>query len=89
VQTLFGLLVADCFGARNVGTFLGATMLVQVPGGVAGAILAAASFDQLGTYAPAFAAFAIGNLLAALAVAGVRPYAQHAAPIRSGAPIPP
>jgi MFS family permease len=76
VQTLFALLVADCFGTLNVGTFLGATMLFQVPGGVAGAILAAASFDRLGSYAPAYALFALGNVVAALAVAGVRPYAR-------------
>lgn len=68
VQTVFALLVADCFGAENVGTFLGATMLFQVPGGVLGAILAAASFDRLGSYAPAFALFAVGNVAAAVAV---------------------
>lgn len=77
VQTLFGLLVAECFGALNVGTFLGATMVFQVPGGVLGAILAAASFDRLGTYAPAFWAFTAGNLLATLAVARVRPLAPR------------
>lgn len=86
VQTLFGLLVADCFGARNVGTFLGATMLFQVPGGVAGAIVAAASFDRLGTYVPAFALFAAGNVVAAMAIAGVRPHAGVAAGLRSFPP---
>jgi len=89
VQTLFALLVADCFGAINVGTFLGATMLFQVPGGVAGAILAAASFDRLGSYTPAYALFAAGNVVAALAIARVRPYARKPAPHRSAAPVPP
>jgi sugar phosphate permease len=88
VQTLFGLLVADCFGALNVGTFLGATMLFQVPGGVAGAIVAAVSFDQLGSYAPAFMLFAAGNVVAAIGVAGVRPYARKSSAIGSAASFP-
>ena len=89
VQTLFALLMADCFGALNVGTFLGATMLFQVPGGVAGAILAAASFDRLGTYAPAYGLFAAGNVIAAFAVAGVRPYAETSTSRRSAVSVPP
>ncbi len=74
VQTLFGLVVGKCFGTRNIGTFLGAAMLFQVPGGVLGAITAAVSFDSLGTYAPAFGLFAVGNLVAACAIAAVQPY---------------
>lgn len=71
IQTVFALLVGEAFGARNVGAFLGALMLFQVPGGVLGAILAAASFDRLGTYVPAFALFSAGNLIALLAIAAL------------------
>ncbi len=80
VQTLFGLVVGECFGTKNVGTFLGAAMLFQVPGGVLGAILAAVSFDSLGTYIPAFALFAAGNVVAAFAIAAVQPYRPASLP---------
>jgi MFS family permease len=83
VQTVFALLVAESFGAQNVGTFLGAMAVFQVPGGVLGTILAAASFDRLGTYAPAFACFAFGNVAAAAAIACVRPAGAVATPIAS------
>ena len=81
IQTVFALLVGQTFGAQNVGTFLGALMLFQVPGGVLGAILAAASFDRLGSYDPAFALFSAGNLVALIAIAALRP-APLPAPIR-------
>jgi sugar phosphate permease len=86
-QTVFGLVVAECFGALNVGTFLGATMLFQVPGGVAGAILAAASWDRLGTYAPAFWLFAAGNLVATGTMTLVRPYARTRRPTTASAEV--
>ena len=73
VQTLLGLLVGEVFGPLNVGTFLGVMMLFQVPAGVGGAILAAESFDHLGSYLPAFWLFSAGNLIATLAIAAVRP----------------
>lgn len=84
VQTLFGLLVGEAFGALNVGTVLGATMLFQVPGGVLGAIAAAASFDRLGTYGPAFWLFTVGNAVAAAAIAALRPYAPEQGPMSRG-----
>ena len=42
--------------------------LALLPGGVLGPYLSGLSFDRLGTYQPAFTAFAVGNLLAFLAL---------------------
>ena len=79
-QAVIPLVVAASFGANNIGTFLGATMLFQVPGGVLGAIAAAASFDQLGGYSPIITVWVVGNTLAALAIAATRPVASAALP---------
>src|SRR5262249_50067336 len=77
VQTLFGLLVAEVFGALNAGTFLGAAVFFRAPGGVLGAIAAAASFAPLGSYHRVFWLFVAGTLGAALAISAVRPLARR------------
>lgn len=68
-NVLLPLVVVACFGVRHMPAIYGALMLALLPGGVIGPLAAAWSFDALGSYRPAFGAFALGNLvmLAALA----------------------
>jgi cyanate permease len=62
-NVLLPLMVVACFGARHMPAIYGALMLALLPGGVVGPLAAAWSFDALGTYRPAFVAFAVGNVL--------------------------
>jgi cyanate permease len=71
------LLVAECFGVRHLAQIYGALMLALLPGGFAGPTLAAWVFDTLGTYRPAFALFAAGNVLAVAALTRLRPPATR------------
>ena len=48
-------------------------MLTLLPGGLAGPTFAGWTHDRLGTYWPAFAVFAAGNVLAVAALAALRP----------------
>jgi MFS family permease len=63
-NVLLPLVVVACFGARHMPAIYGALMLALLPGGVVGPLVAARSYDVLGSYRPAFASFAAGNLLA-------------------------
>ena len=63
-NVLLPLLVVLCFGARHMPAIYGALMLTLLPGGIVGPLAAARSYDVLGTYRPAFASFAAGNLVA-------------------------
>jgi MFS family permease len=67
-NVLLPLAVTACFGPRHLPAIYGALMLALLPGGVLGPYLSGLSFDRLGTYQPAFTAFAVGNLLAFLAL---------------------
>jgi MFS family permease len=62
-NVLLPLVVVACFGARHMPAIYGALMLALLPGGVVGPLAAGWSFDALGSYRPAFAAFAVGNVV--------------------------
>lgn len=62
-NVLLPLAVTACFGARHMPAIYGALMLALLPGGVIGPLIAGWCFDTLGTYRPAFTAFAAGNVL--------------------------
>jgi len=77
-NVLLPLLVVDCFGVRHLARIYGTLMLALLPGGIAGPLVAAWIFDRLGTYWPAFAVFAAGNLLAVVLLAALpRPRQQR------------
>jgi hypothetical protein len=61
---LLPLVVAACFGARHMPAIYGALMLALLPGGVVGPLVAAQSYDLLGSYRPAFVTFAAMNVVA-------------------------
>ncbi len=71
-NVMLPLVVVECFGVRHLARIYGALMLALLPGGLAGPTFAGWMHDRLGTYWPAFAVFAVGNLLAVAALAGVR-----------------
>ena len=54
------------------GCWMGAMLLALLPGGVAGPIAAASIHDHFGSYAIAFQIFAALNLLAVVALFGLR-----------------
>jgi cyanate permease len=66
------LVVAECFGVRHLARLYGALMLTLFPGGVLGPLFAGAVFDRTGSYAPAFATFALLNALALAALFALR-----------------
>lgn len=66
------LLVAQRFGSAMLGRVYGLLLLALVPGGILGPLLAGRVFDASGSYAPVFAAFAVANLTAVVALACVR-----------------
>jgi MFS family permease len=67
-NVLLPLVIAACFGARHMPAIYGALMLALLPGGVVGPLVAARSFDGLGSYRPAFTIFAVGNVIALVAL---------------------
>ncbi len=71
------LVVIECFGVRHLARIYGALMLALLPGGLAGPTFAGWVFDRTGTYGPAFAAFAVGNALAVMCLAALRPAARR------------
>lgn len=71
-NVLLPLAVTACFGARHLPAIYGALMLALLPGGVIGPTVSGWSFDALGTYRPAFAVFALGNVLALAGLAALR-----------------
>jgi MFS family permease len=66
------LAVAECFGVRHLARIYGALMITLFPGGALGPIFAGAVHDALGHYQPAFAVFAVLNLLGLAALCAVR-----------------
>ncbi len=60
-NVLLPLIVADCFGVRNMARIYGTLMLALLPGGFLGPVFAGFVFDTTGGYAPAFATFAALN----------------------------
>lgn len=63
------LIIAQRFGAAQLGRVYGVLLLALIPGGAAGPILAGQVFDATGSYTPVFAAFALTNLTAVVALA--------------------
>jgi len=70
-NVLLPLAVAACFGPRHLPAIYGALMLALLPGGTIGPAISGWSFDTLGTYRPAFAIFAVGNVAALAALAAL------------------
>lgn len=66
------LVVAACFGPRNLAQIYGVLMLTILPGGTLGPVLAGWTHDRTGSYTPAFAAIAAANLLAFALLLGLR-----------------
>jgi MFS family permease len=66
------VMVAECFGVRHLARIYGALMFTLFPGGALGPIFAGAVFDRMGSYQMAFGTFAFVNLLALLALLGLR-----------------
>lgn len=62
-NVLLPLIVAHCFGVRNLARIYGALMLALAPGGILGPIFAGAVFDRTGEYTFAFAVFGVLNLV--------------------------
>lgn len=65
------LVIAQRFGDAQLGRVYGLLLLALVPGGALGPLLAGRVFDTTGSYAPVFAAFAVTNLTAVLALAAL------------------
>ena len=57
---------------QNLARIYGLLLLALVPGGTFGPVLAGRVFDATGSYASVFTLFAIGNVLAVVALALVR-----------------
>jgi len=66
------LVVAACFGPRNLAAIYGVLMLTILPGGTLGPILTGWTHDATGSYTPAFAAFAAANLASFALLFGLR-----------------
>jgi cyanate permease len=66
------LIITHCFGVRHLPQIYGVLMLTLLPGGTLGPIFAGAVHDRTGSYAVAFASFALLNALAWLALTQVR-----------------
>jgi MFS family permease len=80
------LVVAECFGVRHLARIYGALMITLFPGGALGPIFAGAVFDRLGSYQLAFGTFAFLNLLALLALFGLRRESGRPTLASAGAP---
>jgi len=76
-NVMLPLIVAACFGARHLAAIYGALMLALLPGGALGPVVAGWSYDVTGSYRAAFTAFAIGNVVAVVLLAIVRPAARR------------
>jgi MFS family permease len=66
------VMIAECFGVRHLARIYGALMITLFPGGALGPIFAGAVFDRMGSYEVAFGTFAFVNLLALVALLGLR-----------------
>jgi MFS family permease len=72
-NVMLPLVVAECFGARHLAAIYGALMLMLLPGGMLGSVVAGLVYDRLGTYFPAFALFAVLNVASVVALTRLRP----------------
>jgi len=77
-DVIIPLVIVQRFGSAHLGRIYGLLLLALVPGGILGPLLAGYVFDATGSYAPVFAAFAVGNLSAVIALAGIRRRTDHA-----------
>ncbi len=68
----YPLAVAECFGVRHLAAIYGALTVTLLPGGLLGPAFAGFVFDRTGGYAPAFACFAVLNLLSLLVLRALR-----------------
>lgn len=66
------LVVAACFGPRNLARIYGVLMLTILPGGTLGPVLTGWTHDATGSYTPAFAAFVAANLASFALLFGLR-----------------
>jgi MFS family permease len=68
------LLIARCFGTRNLGTIFGVLALAAVAGGAIGPLLAGFVYDKTDphSYYIAFIVFSIGECVAAIAISQAR-----------------
>lgn len=66
------LILVYSFGSRHLAKLYGVLMLTILPGGNLGAILTGWTHDRSGSYAPAFAALAVWNLLSFALLFAVR-----------------
>ncbi|HZO08159.1 MAG TPA: MFS transporter [Myxococcota bacterium] len=57
------LMIVECFGLRHLAPIYGAVMLALLPGGGLGPLFAATLHDRTGSYAGAFAVFAVLNAM--------------------------
>ncbi len=69
----YPLIVAQCFGARNLAQIYGVLMLALAPGGGLGSTFAGYVFDWTGSYRAAFQVFALLSAAALVAVWMLRP----------------
>jgi predicted MFS family arabinose efflux permease len=74
------LVVAQSFGVRHLASIYGALMVTLFLGGAPGPWFAGRIFDATGDYRPAFAVFAVLNVLGWLSLYGVRLEAGRARP---------
>ena len=71
-NVLLPMIVAHCFGVRNLARIYGALMLALAPGGILGPIFAGAVFDRTGEYTAAFVTFGVLNVLGLLGLLWIR-----------------
>jgi MFS family permease len=71
-NVLLPLIVAHCFGVRNLARIYGALMLALAPGGILGPIFAGAVFDRTGEYTIAFVTFGVLNVVGLAGLLWVR-----------------
>lgn len=71
-NVLVPLVVADCFGVRNLAQVYGVLMVSLFVGGALGPVFAGHVFDEAGSYQAAFAAFAVLNAAVVAMLLGLR-----------------
>lgn len=71
-DVIYPLVVTWCFGARAMPQVYGTLMAVLALGGTLGSVFPQAVHDATGSYAPAFAVHAVGNLVVLGSLALVR-----------------
>jgi MFS family permease len=71
-NVVYPLVVAHCFGVRQMAPIYGALMLALLPGGILGPLFAGYLHDAFGSYAIPFRIFAGLNAVSLLALCAVR-----------------